>query len=192
MMTNRITSTAASEITEAIIESHISGTVVTLEWTPEREAALRVECEDMVESVDWGSGFRYLNAAGGSPADEWAYDNTWLVCLDRKPLQREQDEMPRTTITIYEVTPRGLTQIADWMRAYYLDAVWDRFYTPDEIVAAVHGWATDAEASENGEIEMPASMSNTGQIAYLRPERVARVVAEQGVDAALDLPAEGE
>lgn len=81
------TPTASSEITEAIIESHINGTVVTLQWTPEREAALRVECEDMVESVDWGSGLRYLNAVGGSPADEWDYDNTWLVCLHGKPME---------------------------------------------------------------------------------------------------------
>ena len=84
--------------------------------------------------------------------------------------------MTTDMITVYDVTPRGLTQNADWMRAHYLDAVWDRFHTPDDIVAAVHAWATDAELSANGEIEMPASLSNTGQIAYLRPERVARVV----------------
>jgi hypothetical protein len=78
---------AAGEITEAIIESHTNGTVVTLQWTPEREAALRAECEDMAESVDWGSGLRYLNAVGGRPVDEWDYDNTWRICLHGKPME---------------------------------------------------------------------------------------------------------
>jgi hypothetical protein len=78
---------AANEITEAIIESHINGTLVTLQWTPGRELALRAECEDLAESVDRGSGLRYLTAVGGRPADEWDYDNTWRICLHGKPME---------------------------------------------------------------------------------------------------------
>ena len=82
------------------------------------------------------------------------------------------------TITVREVSPLGLRQIAAWMNEHYSERSWRNLITPDDITLAVHAWATDAENSQDGEIEMPARMTNSGRIAYLRPDMVTKEIVQ--------------
>lgn len=76
----------------------------------------------------------------------------------------------------YTVTRRGIDQIIGWMYAHYTDEEWDLMVRPEDVIAAVYLWIDAAEDAADGEIMLPADGSVTGQAAYLRPERVARVV----------------
>lgn len=82
------------------------------------------------------------------------------------------------TITVREVSPLGLRQIAEWMDKHYSERSWETLITPDDIRDAVHAWATDAENSQDGEIEMPARMTNSGRIVYLRPDMVTKEIVQ--------------
>lgn len=82
------------------------------------------------------------------------------------------------TLRVREVSPLGLRQIAAWMQDHYSDRSWENLITPDDITRAVHAWATDAENAQDGEIEMPARMTNSCRIAYLRPDMVTKEIVQ--------------
>ncbi len=68
------------------------------------------------------------------------------------------------------VSPAGLEQILDWMMRHYNDRSKRHLDTFDRIEDAVSAWASDAECSQHGEIEMPANMTICKQIVRLRPD----------------------
>ena len=67
----------------------------------------------------------------------------------------------------YQVTERGLEQIKQWLLHEWCCEAED----VADLDRCVHEYAAKAEDAEDGEIEMRARDTASGEIAYLRPER---------------------
>lgn len=72
--------------------------------------------------------------------------------------------------TIKLVSPRGLDQIKRWILANFKENHIDYMESAGGIDYFASRWATKAEESSNHEIELPAHMSRSGRIEYLRPD----------------------
>ena len=71
------------------------------------------------------------------------------------------------TTTIYRVTYRGLEQIREWLLYEWCCDAED----VGDLDAAVCHYASRAEQSQDGEIELRARETASGRPAYLKPER---------------------
>jgi len=71
------------------------------------------------------------------------------------------------TTTMYRVTDRGLEQIREWLLyEWCMDSE-----EVGDLDAAVCHYASRAEQSQDGEIELRARDTASGRPAYLKPER---------------------
>lgn len=72
--------------------------------------------------------------------------------------------------TIRLVSPLGLDQIRDWILANFKENHIDYMESAGGTDYFASRWATKAEESRNHEIELPAHMSRSGRIEYLKPD----------------------
>lgn len=73
-------------------------------------------------------------------------------------------------MTIKLVSPLGLDQIKRWILANFHDNHIGYMEAAGGIDYFVSRWASIAESDQEHEIELPAHMSRSGRIEYLRPD----------------------
>lgn len=82
-------------------------------------------------------------------------------------------------MTIKLVSPVGLDQIKRWILANFHDNHIAYMHASEGIDHFVSVWASDAESDQEHEIELPAHMSRSGRIEYLKPDMYEQEIIDE-------------